>query len=228
MRERERRRERERIEVFLFSFSYFSFRFFRSHRRRPLTKKKQIQVRAREPGGARYSRLWRYAALSGPDGVVVDSFNGWNEGTQIEPAAEAAGCGGGGVGGGGENKDEGDEAASSSSSSLSSAATALGPQCAPDVRSYSEGEDWARGLSSSSSFSGSSSSSKKSRQQQEQQQQRRKKAAPQLYMRLTASEAARAAAVASRVSGRGYELPRALPSQLEARGRRGGGGHSSE
>ena len=184
-------------------------------------------MRAREPGGARYSRLWRYAALSGADGVVVDSFNGWNEGTQIEPAAEAAeGCGG--DGGGGEEK----EAAASSSSSAS--ATALGPQCAPDVRSYSEGENNnGGGLSSSSSSSSSGGGDgREERSKSKSRQQQRLKATPHLYMRLTASESARAAAVASRASGRiGYELPRALPSQLEARGgsRRGaGGGRTSE
>lgn len=174
-------------------------------------------MRAREPGGARYSRLWRYAALSAPDGVVVDSFNGWNEGTQIEAAAEAAeGCGSG-DGGGGEEKGA---AASSSSSSSASSATALGPQCAPDVRSYSEGENsGGGGLSSSSSSSSGGGGREERSSSKSRQQQRQKAATPHLYMRLTASESARAAAVASRASGRiGYELPKALPSQLEARG----------
>lgn len=179
-------------------------------------------MRSREPGGNRYSRLWRYAALSGPDGVVVDSFNGWNEGTQIEPA-EAAGCGGGGESGGSggeksKERNKGSGKASSSPSSSSSAATALGPQCAPDVRSYAEeGAGPFPSLSSSrgSRKNGRESGGSKSQRQQQQQQ------VSHLYMRLTASEAARAAAVAVMTRGaRGYEPPRALPSQLQ----RGGGG----
>lgn len=183
-------------------------------------------MRSREPGGARYSRLWRYAALSGPDGVVVDSFNGWNEGTQIEPA-EAAGCGGGGESGGSggeksKERNKGSWKASSSPSSSSSAATALGPQCAPDVRSYAEeGAGPFPSLSSSSSRgsrkNGRESGGSKSQRQQQQQQ------VSHLYMRLTASEAARAAAVAAMTLGaRGYEPPRALPSQLQQEGAAGG------
>ena len=195
--------------AFSFVFFLLSLSFSSSS---AISKMKKIipQVRSREPGGARYSRLWRYAALSGPDAVVVDSFNGWNEGTQIEAAAaKAAGCGG-------EESESGDgekEEMDGEKSSSSSAATALGPQCAPDVRSYAEGEEAAAagGLSSSSS---SSSSSRENKSRQQKQKQQKATTTPHLYMRLTA----RAAAVATRAR-RSYELPRALASQLEARRR---------
>jgi len=207
---------------FFFSSSSSSFRFFPSHfsvfKKNVQKKRKRPQVRSREPGGARYSRLWRYAALSGPDSVVVDSFNGWNEGTQIEPAAAAAGCGGGGERSGGDEEEKGGKAASSSSSS--SSATALGPQCAPDVRSYAEGEEGATSSSSSSSGSDSGEDDASgSRKKKRSRQQKQRDATSHLYMRLTASEAARAAVLATRVGLASYELPRALASQLEARGR---------
>lgn len=207
---------------FFFSSSSSSFRFFPSLTF-PFSKKtfkkneKRLQVRSREPGGARYSRLWRYAALSGPDSVVVDSFNGWNEGTQIEPAAAAAGCGGGGERSGGDEEEKGGKAASSSSSS--SSATALGPQCAPDVRSYAEGEEGATSSPSSSSGSDSGKDDASGSRKKKRSGQQKQRDATHLYMRLTASEAARAAVLATRVGRASYELPRALASQLEARGR---------
>jgi hypothetical protein len=40
--------------------------------------------------GATYDSMWRAAIASGPDEVTITSFNEWQEGTQIEPAAPPA------------------------------------------------------------------------------------------------------------------------------------------
>ena len=47
-------------------------------------------VRARD-GGKRYVQAWRQAAHAAPDTVVVDSWNGWADGTQVEEAAAGDG-----------------------------------------------------------------------------------------------------------------------------------------
>ena len=39
-------------------------------------------------GGALYRSLWERAILDGPDWVLVDSFNEWHNGTEIEPSVE--------------------------------------------------------------------------------------------------------------------------------------------
>ena len=41
-------------------------------------------------GGAYYSSRWQAATAAGADAVLINSFNGWMDGTQIEPAAAAA------------------------------------------------------------------------------------------------------------------------------------------
>jgi hypothetical protein len=44
--------------------------------------------------GATYDSMWRAAIASGPDEVTITSFNEWQEGTQIEPAAPPSRQGG--------------------------------------------------------------------------------------------------------------------------------------
>jgi Glycosyl hydrolase family 99 len=43
-------------------------------------------VRSRD-GGKRYVTSWRQAAHSAPDAILIDSWNGWRDGTQVEAAA---------------------------------------------------------------------------------------------------------------------------------------------
>jgi hypothetical protein len=45
-------------------------------------------------GGLTYDSMWRAAIRAGADSVTITSFNEWQEGTQIEPAAPAARRGG--------------------------------------------------------------------------------------------------------------------------------------
>ena len=47
-------------------------------------------VRARDEG-KRYVQAWRQAAHAAPDTVVIDSWNGWADGTQVEEAADRDG-----------------------------------------------------------------------------------------------------------------------------------------
>lgn len=81
-------------------------------------------VRDRQDG-ARYVRAWRAAAAAGGDGVLLDSWNGWVGGTQVEAAS------GGGASAGGEwcGGDGGDPPSAA-------AGLAVPPACAPAVRSY--------------------------------------------------------------------------------------------
>jgi hypothetical protein len=44
--------------------------------------------------GATYDSMWRAAIASGPDEITITSFNEWQEGTQIEPAAPPSRQGG--------------------------------------------------------------------------------------------------------------------------------------
>ena len=44
--------------------------------------------------GSTYDAMWRAAIAAHPDGITITSFNEWQEGTQIEPAAQPARHGG--------------------------------------------------------------------------------------------------------------------------------------
>jgi len=77
----------------------------------------RARVRARQ-GGARYVRGWRAAAAAGVDAVLIDSFNGWTGGTQIE---EAGGSG------------------APCAPVRTPTSTAPGPECAPGGQAYGGG-----------------------------------------------------------------------------------------
>ena len=168
----------------------------------PLRPWEEAGVRDRQDG-ARYVRAWRAGGGAGGDGVLVDSWNGWVGGTQVEAAA--GGWGGGGGGGGGGPPSGCEDSGGGSAPARPAPGAAVPPGCAPAVRSYERSHGRTPGVADHmppgvwEADGGSAAGA---------------------YIAATAAEAARVRAAAAAGGGGGgrlHGLPLALASQVEAR-----------